>query len=55
MMCPACKHAQHLHMKEKHKSWSLEERADCYCTCGCGVTREEIAEHHRKNPEGSTP
>ena len=50
MNCPSCKHDQHLHMKEKHRSWTSRERADCACTCGCGITREEIDAHYKKHP-----
>ena len=48
MKCPACDHALALHMRNKHQDWPSHERP--YCTCGCGVTREEIREHHNKNP-----
>jgi len=48
MECPACKHSKIVHMKEKAKSWPPSDRHAAMCHCGCGVTREEIVEYHRK-------
>jgi len=49
LLCPSCKHSINGHMREKHRDWESRYRPHCSAIgCGCGISQQEIEEHHNK-------
>lgn len=48
-LCPSCKHGISGHMRDKHRGWESQYRPHCsQLGCGCGISQEEIEEHHER-------